>query len=217
MYTAKDSISSWWVLLFVALMLWYRNGGYDRVLSIFLVILAIVQLIEYAIYSGANTQQSARALYISLWVQCLALIIGVYIFVKYCSSERSIGNPVVSVAAISLIVFVIAFIVLIIIAAIYYNFESDVSNNGVISYYINGEPMLQYLFLPYIIGLIVPLAILLINESHYDVGLMLIIGYILICGIYIAYTYPPQSFTGSWSYLTVGLGFIIWFVGIIKK
>ena len=70
------------ILALMSLFLWYRNQRYDRALSVFIFTLAMVQLIEYGIHSGADPEQSGRALFITLWLQCLVLAIGVYIFIN---------------------------------------------------------------------------------------------------------------------------------------
>jgi heme/copper-type cytochrome/quinol oxidase subunit 4 len=68
---AKLALANWWILTFVAVMLWYRNASYDRVMSAFIFVLGLVQLIEYGIYNSMNEDQGARILFIVLWLQCL--------------------------------------------------------------------------------------------------------------------------------------------------
>ena len=117
--TAKASITSWWILALMSLFLWYRNEKYDRALSVFVFTLGLVQLIEYGIHSGTDPHQSGRALYITLWLQCLVLAIGVFIFIN---SKKDPDNPSISenvintIAGWNLFLFAIVFVVMLVLS-----------------------------------------------------------------------------------------------------
>jgi len=99
-WNAKSSIVSWWILALMSLFLWYRNEKYDRALSVFIFTIGLVQLIEYGIHSGTDPTQSGRALFIILWLQCLVLAIGVFIFIK---SSTDPDNPSITENVVNII------------------------------------------------------------------------------------------------------------------
>ena len=127
-FTAKASISSWWILAFMSLFLWYRNENYDRALSAFVFTLGLIQLIEFGIHSGANPYQSGRAIFITLWLQCLVLAIGVFVFIR---SAKDPDNPttgenvIYTIAGWNLFLFAFVFIVILL-----YAFFSDAEFSG---------------------------------------------------------------------------------------
>jgi hypothetical protein len=106
--TGKSSVTAFWILLMMSLFLWYRNERYDRTLSVFVFTLGIIQLIEYGVQSGANPNQSGRMLFITLWLQCLVLAIGIFIFI---TGSPNSDNTIISWnIGIFSVIFVIAII-----------------------------------------------------------------------------------------------------------
>lgn len=217
--TAKASITSWWILALMSLFLWYRNEKYDRALSVFVFTLGIIQLIEYGIYSGTDPHQSGRALYITLWLQCLVLAIGVFIFIN---STKDVDNPSINenvintIAGWNLFLFAIIFIVTLVLSFTSGStFSGAAGPSGHIEWYMNGEPMLGKWGWLYLIGVLIPLLLIFAYYMWADVGIAILILYGILSAAYVLVNYPPAAFSSMWCYLAVGFAFLAWFVGII--
>lgn len=218
-YSPKASITSWWILALMSLFLWYRNERFDRALSIFVFTLGLVQLIEYGIHSGTDPHQSGRALYITLWLQCLVLAIGVFIFIR---SSKDPDNPslteniVHTIAGWNLFLFAIIFVVTLVLSFTSDNtFSAAPGPSGHIEWYMNGQPFLGKWGVLYLIGVFVPLILIFAYYMWADVGIALLILYGVLSATYVLATYPPAAFSSMWCYLAVGFAFLAWFIGII--
>lgn len=216
--TAKASITSWWILALMSLFLWYRNQKYDRALSVFIFTLGLVQLIEYGIKSGTDPHQSVRALYITLWLQCLVLAIGVFIFIKSNndSDPTMRENIITTIAGWNLFLFAIIFVVTLILSFTSGNtFSAEFGSSGKIGWYMNNSPLLGKWEWLYLVGIFVPLLLIFAYYMWADVGIAVLILYGIILAAYIFANYPSQSFNSMWCYLGIGFAFLAWFVGII--
>lgn len=220
-YTAKASITAWWILAILALFLWYRNEAYDRAISIFVFTLGVIQLIEYGVHSGADAQQSGQAIYITLWLQCLVLAIGVFIFIK-SSMDAETDTPTLSeniiaiIAGWNLLLFAVVFIVALVVAfATDTTFSSAPGPSGHIEWHKDGGTILGGWSWLYVVGLFGPLILIFAYLAWADVGIALLILYGILSAAYIFANYPPEAFTSMWCYLAIGFAFLAWMVGII--
>ena len=220
-WNAKSSIVSWWILALMSLFLWYRNEKYDRALSVFIFTIGLVQLIEYGIHSGTDPTQSGRALFIILWLQCLVLAIGVFIFIKSSTDpdNPSITENVVNIiAGWNLFLFAIIFVVALIMAFISDNtFSSLPGPSGHIEWYMNGGMILGKWGWLYLLGIFVPLLLILGYYMWADIGIAILIIYGAISAAYVLANYPLSAFSSMWCYLSVGFAFLAWFIGIIPS
>jgi len=216
-YTAKASVSSWWILAMLSLFLWYRNEKYDRALSIFVLTLGLVQLIEYGIHSGADPQQSGQALFITLWLQCLVLAIGVYIFIDGMVDPNTTTlteNVVHTIAGWNLFLFSIVFVIFLVLSFTSQDFFSATPNDlGHISWYRNNTSLLGNWGWLYIIGIFLPLFLIFAYYLWADIGIAVLIIYGALSAAYVLLNY--ESFTNMWCYLGIGFAFLAWFIGII--
>lgn len=219
--TAKASVTSWWILAMLALFLWYRNEKFDRALSIFVFTLGLIQLIEYGIHSGADPHQSGRALYITLWLQCVVLAIGVFLFIK---GVKDPDNPTVTenvvhtIAGWNLFLFSIIFVVTLVLSFVSSNnFYGAPGPSGHIEWYMNSGPILGNLGWLYLIGIFLPLLLIFAYYSWTDVGIAILIIYGVLSACYVLINYPPEAFSSMWCYLSVGFAFLAWFIGIIPS
>ena len=219
--TAKASITSWWIFALMSLFLWYRNEGYDRSLSVFVFTLGLTQLIEYGVHSGTDPHQSGRALYITLWLQCLVLAIGVFIFInssKDPDEPSTSENVINTIAGWNLFLFAIVFVVaLVLLFTSESTFSGGWTVSGSMEWYMDGEPMLGRWGWLYLIGIFVPLLLIFAYYAWADVGLVNNILYGILTAVYVIYIYPPAAFSSMWCYLAVGFALLAWFVGIIPS
>lgn len=221
-FSAKLSVSSWWILAFMALFLWYRNETYDRALAPFVFTLGLIQLIEYGIHSGANTHQAGRAIFITLWLQCLVLAISVFVFIK---NSIDIDNPsmneniVTTIAGWNLFLFSFVFVVILIYAMISdVNFSAVATPSGRIEWTRGNQPLLnKWACWLYILGLFVPLILILAFYSWMNIGMAILILYGVLVGVYTISNYYTTTFSNLWCYFSIGFAFLSWFVGIVPK
>lgn len=222
-FTAKASVTSWWILVLIAFFLWYRNERYDRALAVFVFTLGLIQLIEYGIHSGADPSQSGQALFITLWLQCLVLAISVFIFINsiHDSDNTTLTQNVVqTIAGWNLFLFSVVFVVALILSfTSYVTFSGAPGSSGHIEWYMirNGEkgPLLGNWGWLYLIGLFVPLILIFGYYLWADIGIAVLIIYGVLSAAYVLVTYPPEAFSSMWCYLAIGFAFLAWFMGII--
>lgn len=205
----------------MALFLWYRNEKYDRALAVFVFTLGLIQLIEYGIHSGTDPNQSGRALFITLWLQCLVLAIGVFIFIN---DARDTMNPtttekvVHTIAGWNLFLFAIVFVI-----ALIMSFTSGASFSGApgpsghIEWYMNGGPLLGQWGWLYLIGIFVPLILIFAFYMWADIEIAILILYGALTATYVMANYSSNAFSSMWCYFTVGFAFLAWFLGIIPS
>ena len=218
--TATDSITSWWIYAMMSLFLWYRNEKYDRALSVFLFTLGLTQLIDYGIYSSVNPKQSGRALFITLWLQCLVLAIGVFLFVKH---EKDKGNPSITenivqiISGWNLFLFAIVFVIALITSFTSSDsFSGNVNEFGNIIWTRDGGNILGKYGILYVIGIFLPLFLIFAYYLWADIGIALIILYGALSACYVFINYQPSSFIHTWSYFSIGIVFLAWLSGIIS-
>ena len=77
-YQLSVSFSCWWLLCLLAVFLWYRNNSYDRIFAPIILLLGVIQLCVFGVYSGGNMNQGGIAIYLAMWIQPLILAIGMY-------------------------------------------------------------------------------------------------------------------------------------------
>lgn len=205
----------------MALFLWYRNERYDRALAIFVLTLGLIQLIEYGIHSGADPEQSGRALYITLWLQCLVLAIGVFLFINSSidPEQPTISDNIIhAIAGWNLFLFAIIFVVTLVLSFTSGSkFSGAPGESGHIEWSKDGGSLLGNIGWLYIIGIFLPLALIFAYYSWADIGIAVLILYGVLSFAYVAANYPISSFSSMWCYIAVGFAFLAWFMGIFPK
>lgn len=211
---AKESLSNWWILIVIALFLWYRGNGIDRVLAIFFFVVGIIQLIEYSVYSHCDYRQAGSAIYITLWLQCLVLAICVFTFIR--SRNLNSDNPrklLQTLSGILILIFSVVVIIALIQVFLQDNNFSAHPVNGHIEWTNNGGRMLGSFTWLYLIGIFLPIILLFAYYSWADLGIALLILYGALSAVYVISQYPIFAFGSMWAYLSIGLAFIAWIVG----
>lgn len=222
---AKSSITSWWILALISLFLWYRNQNYDRALATFVFTLGLIQLIEYGIHSGTDPSQSGRTLFITLWLQCLVLAIGVYIFINDIHDtdhSTMTQNVIHTIAGWNLMLFSIVFVVCLIMTFMSQNSFYAAPNyqqphSDTIEWHFNNRPTLDQWGWLYLIGIFVPLILIFGYYMWADIGIATLIIYGIVALAYILTQYPLSISGTTWSYLSVGFAFLAWFIGVLPS
>ena len=190
----KRFLVDWWLLIFISFLLWYRNKDYDRVISIFIIMVAIINLVEYGVFSGMSETEAGKWIYITLWVQILALAISCHVYVQE------------TITAIYL--FVIALVSIIFI--IYGFFSNDI-------FIVNSEGWFNKssdIFLGswwwiYVLGLIIPV---LLIAYYKNPSILILIFYGILIGVYIMFVCPEPLWGSNWFLLASGIAFLTWLI-----
>lgn len=216
---AKEKLCTWWIFILIVLLLWYRNVKYDRVLSIFLFTLAIIQLVEYAIYCGANPQQCGQTLYMTLFAQCWILAIGVFLFTRSDAKASAAGDHRLSrkIASAGVFLFGILFVV-----AMLYLFLTPHSFTAVqygthIEWTMDGRPMLGSVTWLYVLAILVPLVILFGYSNWSDPGAAALIIGTIIAMLTVLCCYNRAAFFSAWPYYAVIVAFIAWMIHAFRN
>ena len=229
----KDAVVAWWILLLLALFLWYRNENYDRAVGVFLLTMGIIQLIEYGVYSGAAAVQSGKAMFVALWLQCLVLAIAVFVFLRTQiggKSESTQGEILIqNIAGWNIVIFAIVLIVALIYAYITQDLRGLATTDGIAWMGSNSNSnsdqnpdnvpstLLGYWWWLYIIGILGPFLLLFIYYAWTDMNSAVLFFYGLVAVVFVLVSYPPAYCTALWAYLAVGFGFLAWILGIIPR
>jgi len=212
-FDAKSSISAFWIMIIMALFLWYRNLKYDRALVGFIFGLSLIQLVEYGVHTGADSFQSGRALFLILWLQCFLFAVGVYLYIEQSNNKSSIF---LTLACWNLVIFSLVFIIALVLAFSFdWSFSGTRGDSGHIEWYRNNGALLGYWGWLYVIGITAPLVILLGYYFWADIGIAILLIYGGLSACYVMSNYSSAAFSSMWCYLSVGFVFLSWFCGIL--
>ena len=184
----KVSLIAWWIIAVMSLFLWYRNIAHDRVVAAFAFTLGLVQLISYGVANQINLSQADKLLFLTLWLQCFILSLGLYVYTR--------DN-------FSMIMFII-FSVILLLAVIYViNNHDDFINRS--------ESILGSFSFIYFLGIIIPFIVLAFHQSN--IGIYMLLLYIVVVGYYLTFS----LFNVALSYIMVGFTFLAWIIGIFYQ
>lgn len=225
-FSAKASFLAWCILSFMSLILWFRNKRYDRALAGFIFIIGLIQLVEYFIHIQSLDKNTAgKSLYLILWLQCLVLAGGVYLFIKGKGAATTGGGGsgvFTNIALGNLILFAFIFISAVVLAFTVYNysFSGAPGKSGHVEWYRDGKPLLGTSGIFYLFGIFFPLLLLFLYYAivvkKFDLGMLLLILYGILSACYVWKTFPPQAFSSMWCFLAVGFAFLVWSLDIFN-
>lgn len=208
---SKSSITTCCLLIFLALFFWYRNQRYDRALAIFIFTLGLYQLIEYGVRSGSNPSLAGHSLFIVLWLQCLVLAIGVYVFINDSirSEPPAVGRQIIhTIAGWNLFLYAIIFVV-----GLIYSFGPMLNLETRLDPHGNLEFEMPHTWL-YMVGIFVPLFLIFGYYMWTDLEIAGLILYGALSAAYVLANFPRSNFISLWNHLTIGFAFIAWFMGM---
>lgn len=188
-YDAKVSIATWWVLIIIAVMLWYRGIGVDRVMAPFIVVLALVQLMIYGLQSGANPRSGGQIISFLLWFSLVVLAISVYIYTKSPYAAVLVG-----ISSIFLI------------AVMAYGWESNSDALSAATHFTT----FGWVF---VIGLISLLVLLLMYQKSMNVGICLLLALVVVGAVAIYSAGGPLC--GATTAFSVIFAFTAWAIGYL--
>ncbi len=224
---AKEYLIAWWILALMAFFLWYRNSGIDRVVAALVFTFGLLQLLNYGAYSGTSVNQTARAIFVSLWLQCLVLAVGVYIFLSATGASMLYLMSLILLTAYTIFFLISIFYVL--WTGILCNERSRrpckkfTCVNNDINTVSSWDSLLGWSSIIYVIGLSLPLFLLVLYFNTSQFTIWLLFAYILVMCVFILWatfsktssnTRQTTSVTSlTWTYILLGFAFLVWLLG----
>jgi len=196
-YGIKNSLLAWWILVILSVFLWFRNYQYDRIIAVLAFVIALIQLTEYGIFNYMNIKQSAKLLFMLVWLIVFMLSLSVLIFTKNV------------VSFMWTIIVSILFLIICIYTLTNQSNNIPIINDNKLEY----GYVIDDIYWLYIICFIVPF-IILIYHYGLDTYLMVSIIYIVLSMMIVYYIFGEKLFLSTWLYSLIGLVFITWFVGM---
>lgn len=202
--SAKLCIIAWWVLVLIAILIWYRNIGYDRVMAGIFFVLGIIHLVEYGCHSAMRPTAAGNLILVSLMILLIVITFGVYAY------TRNIVALCVTCVAALLFIFVVFDIMF--CSSIY---DARVSGSNCFpSWSYNGGSMLGSMMFVFSICIVISWICMLYHTDFQDIGLYIIAAYTILTLIYVSIYYPYDAIGSAWCWFLTGLALIVWFVGL---
>ena len=214
MTTSKSLIISWWLFFIISVFLWYRNYRFDRVLSGFILLLALIQIFQYAFLNGSPAKSTARLIYAVVWLQPIVLFLGTFIYIK----SSSFGNTTCNFLEKSAFILFIVYIIVFIYKMIYMNdvFLKLKDDN---IWWIQGE---ENTFtggwdLVYWIGIILPLFMIFIETGYKNLSIIVLMLYAIFMAILCYQKTDTRYYLSLWSNLAMGFALFSWMGGLFSE
>lgn len=206
----KRFLVDWWLCIFMAFLLWYRNYEWDRYVSIWAVMIGLIDLIQYGVNSGMSTEEAGKWIYIILWLQVIALAITAHSLLMQTISA-------IYLIIISVISFVFIFYGLWSSGHFFAfgsshdnnNIQSDIPVDGWYSIGNGGENILGCWWWIYAIGIIIPI---LLISYYMSPSILLLLLYAIIIGVYVLFNCDEYNWGSAMNLLSIGFLFITWLV-----
>ncbi len=210
-YDAKSSMMAFLLMIIIAAFLFYRNEDYDWVIAAVAIPVALIQLIEWGLHTNAlDGAQGGALIYFTLWLQVVVFALATWSVVT------------TGLSGLWLILIVVLFIYLV------YNLERNLftvevsacstseGSMGNLLWKKNGEDIMNPLGFVYLLGVTLPFLFLLSYYGWSNVGLWLLLGYIILSALLVFWIFGGTKFPSMWCYVAVGFFFLAWLIGIFK-
>lgn len=202
-FDAKSSLCAWFFMLIVATLLWYRNLEYDRIFSVYAILIAIVMLIIYGVQSGTDPLTSGRLTISTILIFIIILFVMTYV----TTGLRWVG-------VITLIVTFVTIFLLFHILTNDYRIDI-VCETDIPPYWITTRAG-AFIYLLMFVGLIFPFVMLLINDHWSNPKLYIGILFLIISASILVAKYKTTQFVGVWFYSMIILILIYWVLGMFQ-
>jgi hypothetical protein len=195
--SAKDSLLNLALMSGLALALFIRNKGYDIIFASLLIIVSLIQLIEYLYHSEMlSSDTSGRSIYIILWLQLFVLGIAMYSYFK------------------TRLTFLWAILfTLILIIAIYYSrmmpFSASKEGGHLVWGKNNGSIMGNSRWI-YLTGLLVPLLIIQYYNNWSNKSIWILVVTFILTIAFVKYFFTSDIFPSLWCYSALAFFFVVW-------
>lgn len=215
-FDAKSSFLNASLGFFLCFLLWLRNHEYDRMFSVVLLSVIMVQVIEGLYYIGYSPEILGKSLYLLFFFQLF--LFAFLIRLDFGNAHKDFKNIWLAITLILLI------------SAIYqttksfFTLKTSGRGKGHLQYIQKSSTntSIDFMTLPFGIGgtyfylffIFLPFLYLAVTTQKNRYWIYILY---LILSLYFSYIYYPIENVGSlWCYLSVGLIFLIWFFGIFN-
>ena len=200
-FDAKSSLCGWFFMLIVALLLWYRNNGYDRIYSIYAVLIGLILLILYGVHSGMDPLTSGRIAIGTILVFSTILFVMVYVLT---------GMKWTGIVSL-IVIFIFIFLLFYIINA---DYRIDITcQNWDPPYWISSTPNM-FVYVLIFLGLLLPLVFLLANQHWSSPELYVGIVFMIVTASIIFARYKSTQALSVWFYALTVLIIFFWVTGM---
>lgn len=200
-FDAKTSLCGWFLLLVLAILLWYRNTSYDRIYGVYALLIGLILLIFYGVHSGMDPLTAGR---LAIF---LVFIFVVILFTLIYSMFGSMGMGIISLVAI----FVFFYLMLHVLMS---DFRIDITcQSWEPAYWISSQTNM-FIYALILIGLIFPLIFLLARSGWSVPELYIAIVFMIITFSICVAHYKSTQALSVWFYLLTILILFFWIWGM---
>lgn len=198
---ARLLLTNWILMAVLFMLLWYRNSGFDRVYSIYALIIGLVLLLLYGVQSGADPRTSAKLGHSIIWIGIILLLTMVY---------------VMTATTYSAIVLIAMVLVALAILYIIYTDDCLIDITGHLSnppQWVNGR-LKAYLPILILLGFILPLFLIGVYTKFQNLMIFVWIILYIVAMWYCLTNYGERASLSVWFYLLSFLVLLMWIANL---
>lgn len=197
---------TWILLIVISVLLLYRSLEFDRIYTIYSILLALIILMIYCAQSGSDPKALGTALYIIFFIGLVFIYTQSALYVNKSWAWRV--YPIFLLLIVLLTIYIL-------IHPHYFNVSSDVYEPP----HWYSESMKDYLIYFFALLLIVPLVEISIDngwKSNVGITSIITILYIIGAGIISSVYYKDSRVISVWFYLLSAIPLIFWVSGMLR-
>lgn len=206
--TASLCLIAFIVAIVLAVILWYRNWSYDRVIAVILVMLGITQLISFGCHSQMKRVNAGFLINFILWFLLIIFISAIYFY------THSAIAGIISIVVLVAFVYILACMIT---GSKRYVAYSNHSRSYPVWASINEDDTESSLLGSWIwfFLLVVLIGWILLLQSHewFDVSLFVLFFFVILSAIFVPTDFDSTQFAPCWCYLLIGLGALMLIMG----
>lgn len=198
-YSLRESIFAFTLLVFVTILLYIRNTGYDRLFAPLMFIVSLIQLIELFVFLQLDTKTAGRFIFLILWLQVLVLAISLYLFFQ------------TTLTLLFLLFFAFVFFYAVYDSTISV-FSAEKGTSKHIEWRRNGGSILGSAGILYLIGIFLPFLIVEYYENWSNIGIWILLLLVILSAVVVYFFFPGIAFASLWCYSAVFIVFSMWMI-----
>jgi hypothetical protein len=149
---------------------------------------------------------SAKYLYMTLWLQLLVFAVLTYLYTKY------IIAGLWAVIMLGFFLYGLSYVY----SADDGVFDIEVDNNNLI-WKNDGDGIFGPFGIIYFVGIVLPFLFMIAYYNWSDAGLWILMAYVLFSALFAWLVSGSRKMASTWCYLAVGFLFLAWLVGIARS
>lgn len=202
---SKECLIAWWILVLVAFLLWYRNVKHDRLIAPILIVLGMMQLVNYACHNHLHPTVGGKM---------VIILIALLLFIIALVVRLSTRSPIATILLVISIIYMIIIIVdIVVVKAVY---TADVPYPETTPRWCRGGGELLGGYALSIIIFIAVAALILLCYTAYPVELFLIIVYTAVAYMFAESAIDSATHGPRLVYYLSGLALVVWLTGYVR-